>query len=82
MFEVDFDKWLESPEGVQFINDFVKYIVDKDEYFCAKECWKWDCQYNSHFGSDEHVELGYYTVCHKFKHNEKNNCLERETWSE
>ena len=83
MTQTEFDNWIESPEGLEFIENFANYVaneMDKDEFFCAKECWKWDCQYNSHYGDDEGVELGHYTVCHKFRNNEENDCLERVTW--
>ena len=83
MNQEQFDAWINSPEGVDFIDKFVEYLekeMEKDEFYCAKECWKWECEYNSHYGDNSAVELGHYTVCHKFKNNEKNTCGERNTW--
>lgn len=54
----------------------VKYDMKTNPYYNAEECCKWGCPYNS--GYDHDVEMGEMTVCHKFKWDEFNDCLDIE----
>lgn len=83
MTQEEFDSWINSPEGIDFLDKLTEHIekqLEEDEFFCAKECWRWECEYNSHYCQSNDVPMGSYTVCHKFKNNEKNTCDKRETW--
>ena len=83
MNQKQFDAWINSPEGLDFIDKLAAHLeqeMKEDEFFCAKECWRWECEYNSHYNDNSDIEMGHYTVCHKFKNGEENTCGERNTW--
>ena len=83
MSQSDFDNWINSSDGEKFLENLLDYIEKnskEDEFYFAKECWKWDCPYNSNHIKRANIEMGHYTVCHKFKNEEHNDCKERETW--
>ena len=80
--EKEFDEYIESKEGQEFLRLFKEQLdkdIEEDPYFFAKWCYNWQCPYNS--GHSHNVEMGEMTRCEKFQKNEENDCKDiEEVW--
>ena len=68
----EFDEWIKGDEAQQLAEAFSNYVkqeIERNPYFCAPICWKWNCPYNT--GNDHYVEMGEVTTCHKWKDDEE-----------